>query len=186
MKYEDRLDSLLQYWAEKVWPDTDWLLIKAQVAQESAFRPMAISASGAKGLLQLMPATDLEIDGEVDGFDVEGNLKDGITYLKTQYDHFKEIPDSLDRIRFALASYNCGRGYINVALELARRQQACDLRYPNGKYPPGTWQTWETTRTFLAVDGCKVGGKQADYRQTWAYVEKIMTQWRGYRDQALA
>ena len=34
-----------------------WKLVKAQVWQESAFDPSAVSSCGAQGLLQLMPET---------------------------------------------------------------------------------------------------------------------------------
>ncbi len=50
----------------------------------------------------------------------EKNLRAGIAYLYRQYYRFPEIPDPVERVKFALASYNGGRGYINAALSLAR------------------------------------------------------------------
>ena len=55
-----------------------WKLVKAQVWQESAFDPSAVSSCGAQGLLQLMPETDFMLDGDIDGFDAKGNLENGI------------------------------------------------------------------------------------------------------------
>ena len=42
-----------------------WKLVKAQVWQESAFDPSAVSPCGAQGLLQLMPETDFMLDGDM-------------------------------------------------------------------------------------------------------------------------
>ena len=93
-----------------------WKLIKSQAWQESRFNPNALSPSGARGLLQLMPKTDLTIDGHIDAFDVEGNLKDGVQYDREQYDHLKEVPDICERLKFSLASYNGGRAYTSPFL----------------------------------------------------------------------
>jgi len=84
--------------------------------------------------------------------------------LKQQYDHFPEIPAREERLKFALASYNGGRGYINRAIALARKEDA-------------PWQTWEGVKRHLESDDCAVSGKRPDYRQIIAYVDNI---WDGY------
>lgn len=148
-----------------------WKLAKAQCWQESEFDPNAVSFCGARGLFQLMPKTDQAIDGHMDAFDPEGNVKDGICYLREQFDHFKEIPDLCERLKFALAAYNAGRGYINKALELAR---ARELGNPNLlKARPGLWQTWAFTSRFLADPLCTVADTRPDHNQITEYVEKI-------------
>jgi membrane-bound lytic murein transglycosylase MltF len=177
MRFEDRLDSLIGYHVARLWPEADWRLIKAQVGVESGFRPRVVSPSGAVGLLQLMPDTDRGIDGDFDGFDIEGNLDNGIRYLRRQFERLPEISDEAERIRFALAAYNGGRGYVNAALELARRSE--DIASAD---VPGRWQRWEVARTFLAVEGCRVNGKRCDYRQMWDYVEKVTANWERYRE----
>ncbi len=161
MNAADRWDSLICYWAEKIWPGTDWRLIKCQVRHESAFNPKAISSCGAIGLMQIMPATGQYLGVSREKlFEPEANLKAGITYLKQQYDHFPEIPAREERLKFALASYNGGRGYINRAIALARKEDA-------------PWQSWEGVKRQLASDDCTVGGKHPDYRQIIAYVDGI-------------
>jgi membrane-bound lytic murein transglycosylase MltF len=179
LRYEDRLDSLIAYHTERLWPRADWRLIKAQVAVESGFRPKVVSASAALGLLQLMPETDRDIDGDLDAFDIEGNLDNGIRYLRRQFEKFPEIPEEAERLRFALAAYNGGRGYVNAALRLARKAEGIQ-----DAGSPGRWQTWESARTYLAVEGCEVGGRRPDYRQMWDYVERVMARWAGYRKEA--
>jgi len=111
-------DSLIKKHA-RAW-DLDWRLITAQMYQESAFNPRATSWVGAKGLMQVMPRTGLELKIT--------NLEDpdqGIaagTRLMARYSNLFNSPDiqARDRIRFALASYNCGPGHVDDARGLAR------------------------------------------------------------------
>lgn len=181
MKFEDRFDSLIQFHAERLFPECDWRLIKAQVAQESAFKPKAESPVGAKGLLQIMPLTDLEIDGDQDGFEIEGNLDNGIRYLRIQYTHFPEVPDHNEKIKFALASYNGGRGYVNKALALAYQVEHGVPMPQGGKGAhPGKWQTWNFAKELLKYPQCAVNGKTPDWKQMTEYVERIWSRYGSY------
>ena len=156
-------DSLIQKVTAEIWPGIDWQLIKCQVNQESSFNPRAVSSCGAIGLLQLLPATAQELGFTKDELYVpERNLRAGITYLYRQYYRFPEIPDPVERVRFALASYNGGRGYINAALSLARKSS-------------GSWREWNYTKAFLAHPACRVDGKRPDYGQIIGYVDRIWT-----------
>ena len=99
--------------------ELDWRLITAQMFQESGFNPKVTSWVGAKGLMQVMPRTGLEMK--------ISNLEDpdqGIaagTKLMARYSNLFNSPDipAKDRIRFALASYNCGPGHVDDAREIA-------------------------------------------------------------------
>jgi membrane-bound lytic murein transglycosylase F len=169
MNVTDRWDSLIQDLAGKIWPEADWKLIKCQIRQESAFNPNALSSCGAIGLMQIMPATGQSLGvSRVMLFDPEENIRAGIIYLKRQYDRFPEIPDKQERLKFALASYNGGRGYINRAIALARKEDA-------------PWQTWDGAKRYLESDDCSVSGKHPDHRQIINYVDRI---WADYQDGA--
>ncbi len=158
-------DSLIQKVTAEIWPGIDWQLIKCQVGQESSFNPRAVSSCGAIGLLQLLPATAEELGFTRDALYIpERNLRAGITYLYRQYYRFPEIPNPVERVKFALASYNGGRGYINAALSLARKSS-------------GPWREWNYTKAFLAHPGCRVDGKRPDYGQIIGYVDRI---WSSY------
>jgi membrane-bound lytic murein transglycosylase MltF len=157
----ERWDSLIQSSVQNLWPVMNWRLIKCQVRQESAFNPRAVSPCGAIGLMQIMPATGQSLGvSRAMLFDPEENIRAGIIYLKRQYDRFPEIADPVERLKFALAAYNGGRGYINRAIALARKEDA-------------PWQTWEGVRQYLQSADCSVSGKHPDYRQIIAYVDRI-------------
>ncbi len=148
-----------------------WRLIRAQAWQESQFNPNAVSPCGAKGLLQLMPKTDQAIDGHIDGCDPEGNVKDGVAYDRQQFDHFNEIPDICERLKFMLGAFNGGRGWINKALEIARWKELGNSKLEGAH--PGLWQTWSFTSRFLADPLCAMAGLKPDHKQITEYVEKI-------------
>lgn len=99
----------------------DWRLISSIMYQESRFNPDAGSWAGAYGLMQIMPTTaeGLGID---DLGDPEQNIKGGILLLNWLDQQFIEsIPDSTERIKFVLASYNIGLGHVMDAQRLAEK-----------------------------------------------------------------
>ena len=100
--------------------ELDWRLITAQMYQESGFNATATSWVGAKGLMQVMPRTGLEM--KITNLeDPDQGVLAGIRLMARYSNLFNslEIP-AKDRIRFALASYNCGPGHVDDARELAR------------------------------------------------------------------
>ena len=175
--FADRFDSLIAYHCTRLAVPWDWRLTKAQVGVESAFKPDAVSRVGAQGLLQLMPATDRAIDGDLDGFAIEGNLDNGLRYLLDQYDRLVEIPDTGERLKCALAAYNGGRGYVNAALKLAYETEHREpMDYAALK--PGAWSTWAAVARGLADVRCVVMGHHPDWQQITDYVDRV---WSGYQ-----
>jgi len=111
-------DDLIQRYAERLgW---DWRLLAAQVFRESQFNPRAQSWMGATGLMQLMPET-AEQYGAKDAMDPEQNIAAGVKYLKWLDGFWDAIPDSSDRLKFILASYNAGQGHLLDAQRLAKK-----------------------------------------------------------------
>ena len=111
--------------------DWDWRLVSALVFQESEFHPHKKSWAGAAGLMQLMPNTAKEL-GVKNAHNPEGNLKAGMLYLNKMYDLWGDIPDTTQRIKFAMASYNSGFGHVKDAQRLAKKYNKNSLRWEDG------------------------------------------------------
>jgi soluble lytic murein transglycosylase-like protein len=76
-------------------------LVRAVIDVESCFDPYAVSRVGAKGLMQLMPATAKEL-GVSQPFNSRQNMRGGISYLRKMLNRYEED------IELALAAYNAG------------------------------------------------------------------------------
>lgn len=76
-------------------------LVSAVMRVESCYDRRAVSRSGARGLMQLMPFTAREL-GVRDSFDPEQNIGGGVRYLAKMLKRFK------NNTRLALAAYNAG------------------------------------------------------------------------------
>ncbi|ROS04739.1 membrane-bound lytic murein transglycosylase F [Sinobacterium caligoides] len=98
----------------------DWRLIAAQAFQESHFNRRAKSASGARGLMQVMPRTGRAY-GVSDLYDPEQSLIAAAKHLQWLYDRFPMVKISAERVWFALAAYNAGHGHVYDAQVLARK-----------------------------------------------------------------
>jgi len=102
----------------------DWRLGASMIYQESQFDPNAKSWAGAEGLMQLLPSTGKEY-GSNNLSDPEQNIKAGFKYISYLNEYWKkEIKDSLERIKFVLASYNIGLSHVVDARSLASKYGA--------------------------------------------------------------
>ncbi len=94
---------------KKASQDIDPLIIISLMRQESAFNPNATSSVGAKGLMQLMPATAKRFNKKVKVrhlSDPEINIAIGVKYLKVLFERFD------GNLVYTLASYNAGENRI--------------------------------------------------------------------------
>ena len=83
--------------------NVDPRLVHAVVEQESNYQARARSKKGARGLMQLMPATAKQY-GVKNSYDPKANLEAGVR-------HLKDLLTRLD-LPIALAAYNAGEGTI--------------------------------------------------------------------------
>ena len=167
-KDQDRYDELIKHHADA--NGLDWIFVKRQILVESEGRPSAVSPEGAMGLMQFMPNTWREW-GQGNPHEPEANIMAGVKYMSFLVSKFDEIPDELERYKFALASFNAGRHNINQCLEYARQATGAPGDYEvwvNAGRPPGPWQEWRVASQFLHM----VTGRFADI--TLRYVAKIM------------
>jgi len=112
-------DELIQQYASNLgW---DWRFLSAQVYQESQFDPTASSWASAEGLMQLMPATAKRY-GITDRSDPEQSIRGGTEFLADLWEEWSGIPDSTQRLKFTLASFNCGLYHVKDAVSLAEAE----------------------------------------------------------------
>ncbi|MEQ8548509.1 MAG: transporter substrate-binding domain-containing protein [Cyclobacteriaceae bacterium] len=112
-------DEAIKNYAKKI--NWDWRLLAAQIYQESRFDPSAKSWAGAEGLMQMMPKTAKSLG--INNFtNPTESIRGGSEYLNWLYNNFKDAADSLTRIKFVLAAYNCGIGHMQDAQRLAKHR----------------------------------------------------------------
>ncbi len=112
-------DSIFQTYADTIgW---DWKMLAAIAYVESKFDTGAVSAVGARGLMQMMPRTARAM-GVPEGkeSDPEESVRAAVDYFIYLSRLFRRIPES-ERIHFVLASYNAGFGHIQDAMRLAEK-----------------------------------------------------------------
>lgn len=83
----------------------DPLLIYSQMSQESSFKLTATSNKGARGLMQLMPATAVRF-GVTNIYEPRQNIDAGVKYMRWLLDTFN------GDVSLALAGYNAGEGAV--------------------------------------------------------------------------
>jgi soluble lytic murein transglycosylase-like protein len=80
-------------------------LIKAIIKAESNFNHRAVSRKGARGLMQLMPATASSLEVQ-DSFHPGNNIEGGVKYLRYLLNYFN------GNLPLALAAYNAGENAV--------------------------------------------------------------------------
>jgi membrane-bound lytic murein transglycosylase F len=113
-----KYDALFQKEAQKY--DWDWKLIAALAYQESKFNPDAVSFGGAYSMMQFMPEVGPKY-GVYPGSPPEIQIAGGVKKLHADFRSWPDIPDKTQRQKFALASYNAGKGHIKDAQRLAEK-----------------------------------------------------------------
>jgi len=99
----------------------DWRLLASLIYQESKFNPQAESWSGAFGLMQMMPET-AEKYGISDTSAPQDQIYAGVKYLEQIDRQLKDlVPDSIERRKFVMASYNVGLAHVLDAQRLAKK-----------------------------------------------------------------
>lgn len=166
----------------------DWRLVVAVMKVESRFDHTAESEKGAKGLMQIMPATQNEIADkiglETEAFDdPHGNIRGGIFYLARLHKQFENEGLSEDnQLKFTLAAYNAGPGRINDAQKMAI--------YVNDD--PKEWKSvknslsllskkYSSLHKFVWVEQKPLYGYFKDWKQTSNYVESVMNYYNDYK-----
>lgn len=156
----------------------DWTLIAAIAFTESRFDSTAVSQMGAQGVMQVMPET-LRGFGIPDSLhsDNRTNIMTAARLLQSLEKQFRHIKAPDERIKFILASYNAGFGYIHDAMRLARK-------YGYDRYK------WEANvDSFLIrlnepefyTDTLCRNGQFKGWPETLSFVKKVHRHWYRFR-----
>lgn len=157
----------------------DWRLLAAQCYQESGFDPDAVSPAGARGLMQIMPATASTMGINAERlFTPEDNVRTAVRYLDLLNTTFADITDSNERIQFVLAAYNGGAGHIRDAMALAKDAGRNARRWE--EVAPFVLRLSDAAyyRSPLVKNGYMRGSETVDY------VGRILQRWAVYRQTA--
>lgn len=168
-------DDLIKKAANK--GNMDWRLLAAIIYRESRFDPYAESWAGAYGLMQIMPeSADLFRINEFE--EPEQNIKVGVRLLNWLDKNLREdVPDSTQRIKFVLASYNVGLGHVKDAQRLAKKYD---------KNP----QIWEDNVDYYLLNKSAskyfkdpvVRWGYCRGEEPYNYVNNVLTTYRDYRN----
>jgi membrane-bound lytic murein transglycosylase B len=101
--FKSKYDKIIVEAAKKF--DVDAALVSAVIKAESDFNSRELSNKGARGLMQLMPATALRF-GVANSFDPVENIYAGTRYLRWLLQTFNGNAD------LAVAAYNAGEGNV--------------------------------------------------------------------------
>lgn len=153
----------------------DWRLIAAQCYQESGFDPNALSWAGAKGLMQLMPGTAAYLGvTQAEVYSPSANVEAAGRLLRELLGDFSDIRRRDERIKFALAAYNGGKGHIRDAMRLARKHGRSDQHWDDVKPYVLGLERPQFYRDPVVRHGYMVGSETA------AYVDRIVERFRAY------
>ncbi|MFS0770963.1 lytic transglycosylase domain-containing protein [Sphingomonas sp. 1P08PE] len=92
----------------------NWTIIHAIARQESQFDRAAVSSAGARGLMQLMPATAREQGGKIGlSFTPEQLSSDPFISIQLGSSYFNRVYASYNSYPLTIAAYNAGGGNVN-------------------------------------------------------------------------
>ncbi|MDE6120794.1 MAG: transglycosylase SLT domain-containing protein, partial [Muribaculaceae bacterium] len=95
----------------------------AQAYQESKFKPNARSWVGARGLMQIMPATARGYRTPVSKLNnPETSVKVASALINDLDGYLKKyVPNDKERVKFVIAAYNVGIAHVYDAIRLAQK-----------------------------------------------------------------
>lgn len=168
-------DPLFKQYAKEI--DWDWRMLASLAYTESNFDTTAVSWAGAKGLMQLMPATARAM-GIPPGKEQnpEESIKAAIKYIAATDRSFSMIPDKQERLKFILASYNAGLGHIYDAMALADKYGKNKLVWKDNVE---NFILLKSNEEYFTDPVCKNGYFRG--RETYNFVRDITSRYESYK-----
>ncbi len=168
-------DHLFKRYAKEIgW---DWRLLASLAYTESNFDTTAISWAGAKGLMQLMPATARAM-GVPKGKEQnpEESIKAAVKYIAATDRSLSMISGQEERINFILAAYNAGLGHVSDAMALAEKYGKSKLKWKNNV---ANFILLKSNEEYFTDPVCKNGYFRGV--ETFAFVDDVKGRYQTYK-----
>lgn len=167
-------DALFRRYAPEI--DWDWRLLASLAYTESNFDTTAVSWAGAKGLMQLMPATARAM-GVPPGQEQnpEESVKAAVKYIRSTANSFASVPAE-ERTYFVLGAYNSGIGHIFDAMALAEKYGKDKNAWFNNVED---FILLKSNEEYFTDPVCKFGYFRG--RETYAFVREIIGRYEEYK-----
>lgn len=168
--YISSYDNLFKKYAGNI--DWDWRLMAAMCYSESKFDNSVVSWAGARGIMQIMPATARAFGSTADKMIIpEESVRIASKIIESLNRSLSsDVPDPAERVKFIVAAYNSGLAHVKDAIEIAKAYG----------YNPQVWngnvaeamKMKSKPEIFNNTEICKYGYFRGTY--TTAYVNSVM------------
>ena len=162
----------------------DYRFVLALVKKESGFDANAVSDRGAYGLMQIMPPTVSEISDKLNLETMNtprGNVRAGIYYFAEILKLFGGL-DPENRLRLSLAAYFAGPSRIYDAQDVAAYIGENPTSWASVKSAlPLLSKRFYSLHRAIWERGKPKNGYFGDWRQTLAYVDGVMENYKEYQ-----
>ena len=173
-------DSVFKAVASEI--DYDWRLLAAIAWHESHFNNDAVSASGALGVMQIMPRTGQKFGLNDSTFFVPSeNIRAGAKLFYNLDKMYGFIHNKDERTKFVLAAYNAGQGHIFDAIALAKKYGANHEIWQDNveKY-----LMLKSEREYYSDEVCKLGYFRAAHTVRYVSdVQKTFDKYMGVKEE---
>lgn len=156
--------------------DWDWRLLAAMAYHESRFDTTVVSWRGAKGIMQLMPATAAAFGLSADSIaNTDSNVKVAVATLQAIQRSLVSVRESEEEVKFMLAAYNAGIGHVLDAISLAKKYGKNEQIW-YGEVEEAMYM--KSNPQYYNDEVCRLGYFRG--RQTTTYVRDVMALYRYY------
>lgn len=168
-------DPIFKRYAKEI--NWDWRLLASLAYTESNFDTAAVSWAGARGLMQLMPATALHM-GVPPGKEQnpEESVKGAVKYISITNKYFAKVPEE-ERMKFVLAAYNSGIGHVFDAMALAEKYGKNKYMWDNNV---DTYLILKNHEEYFSDPVCKNGYFRGI--ETSRFVSEILQRFNRYKE----
>lgn len=167
-------DEIFKREARKIgW---DWRMLASIAYHESRFDSTVVSWAGARGIMQLMPATAAAFGLGMDSIAMpEPNVRAAVQSIQAVERSITSVTDKEEKIKFILAAYNSGLGHVFDAIALAKKYNK----------NPQMWygeveeaMLMKSNPAYYNDEVCRFGYFRG--RQTTTYVREVMSLYHYY------